>query len=102
MDDDRDLFVALMRDGLRRYPDGFRRIGICRRCGCHDHRACMAPTAGCTWATVNLCSACDRYAGRRRFRRARLGLQHVAQLRAAWRRYAGSPLQLGAEFFGRA
>lgn len=75
-DDDLDLPPAYGR----RYPGGFHRQGICRRCGCTARRACRdrLPAArfldvgpvGCHWANerATLCSVCARQPRRRRLR----------------------------------
>lgn len=67
-----DFEAALWGDELL-YPDGFRRIGVCRRCGCTERRACADGGQGCCWVDdrFTLCSRCDRFPGRQRMRRRR-------------------------------
>lgn len=57
-----------------RYLAGFRVIGRCVRCGCTPRRACRDGGHGCAWVDdrENLCSRCEAFPERRRFRRRRL------------------------------
>lgn len=67
-----------------RYPYGFRSAGRCRHCGCTDRRACRDGGVGCWWVDPqeSLCSHCQRFPARRRFRRPRLGHTAALQIRA--------------------
>lgn len=80
----------------RRYPDGFRRRGVCARCGCTVHRGCRDGGQGCHWvnAAMTRCSRCQRFCGRRRFRRTRRGLNAAAAVRAFWAAYRAGQLAL--------
>lgn len=63
--------AALGWDDGPLYPDGFRRIGVCRCCGCTPYRACRDGDQGCHWIEETRCSRCTRFPGRRRWRRRR-------------------------------
>lgn len=90
-------------DDERRYPNGFRRDEVCRRCGCTPHHACRDDGTGCFWISAWLCSVCDRFPQRRRFRRRRLDLNARDALFAYWRQHRRlSPIEMPPEFYGRA
>lgn len=70
---------------VRRYPQGFRALGRCRRCGCTEQRGCPGHRVwGCAWvdARQTLCSRCEECPGRRRYRRPRLGYDTALRFRA--------------------
>lgn len=72
-------------DDDRRYPAGFRRDGVCVRCGCTEHRPCRDGVQGCHWVFPGVCSRCADRPDRKRFRRRRLGPEAAKARRAYWR-----------------
>jgi hypothetical protein len=66
-------FEALAGGNDCLYPDGFRTFGRCARGGCTPRRACRDGGRGCHWVNdrATLCSRCEEFPERRRYRRRR-------------------------------